>query len=145
MKNTFKFLFFTFVLIIFYSCSHIEEKIGLTARCTVEYSDQDGDGLNDSAGVTLSITLNEGSTYNYFDTVVLWDDGIVMNGGGLPVSYTQYVDLSTNAKHQFSFTCKSERNGSQHISKHTIPVHIENGEVSADLVVVTNGGYKITY
>lgn len=149
MKKYLKLLFFVCLTAIPQSCDYYggqEQKtvIGHTARCYVEYVDNNGDGINDSANVTLSITLNDNSTANYTSTVVYWDDRQVLSTGGLPVKYTQNVELSKDADHKFSFQCERYGTGGN-VNKGagSLPVIVENGEVSADFIVSGNSGTSI--
>lgn len=120
-----------------------EISLGLIGKCNVEYIDEDGDGLYDVADVTLVISLTENSTDNYTKTTVLWDDNVVLTSGGLPVEYTQTVDLAEDAAHKFSFRCERSENGSTKISEGMIPVLVEDGVVSADYEVHIGGGISI--
>lgn len=120
-----------------------EISLGLIGKCKVEYIDEDGDGLNDAANVTLVISLTENSTDNYTKTTVLWDDSIVLTAGGLPVEYTQTVDLSKDSTHKFSFKCERVEQGSDEISQGMIPVLVKDGVVYADYEVHIGGGISI--
>lgn len=120
-----------------------EISLGLIGKCNVEYIDEDSDGLYDAANVTLVISLTENSTDNYTKTIVLWDDSVVLTAGGLPVEYTQTVDLTEDAAHKISFRCERSENGSSKISQGMIPVLVEDGVVFADYEVHSGGGISI--
>lgn len=142
MKNVLKLLCLISMTAHFGSCEQ-KTVIGYTAKCSIEYIDDNCDGINDSANVTVLITLMENSTVNYTSTVVYWDESLALSVAGLPVQYTQNVDLSGDSQHKFSFQCEYLGSDGRKVGIGTLPVLVENGEVYADYVVSGNSGITI--